>query len=261
MKRKYSTEERRSIILNTLHDQGRVTVSDLVDTFGVSEVSIRKDLAVLEERQLLVRVKSGAINIHQNGDSDDLSISHKQHLNAKQKRLIGQYAASLIQEGDTIILDSGTTTMEIAKNLGGIQKLTAITNALDIALYLNNYNRFSVMVLGGNLREVSYSTVGMFAEHGVRNIYCDKAFLGVDSISIKDGISTPRIEEASLNQAMINSAKEVITVFDSSKYGRRTFAHIASLNKIKTIVTDSGIPQEFRDYCAQNGITLHIVEI
>lgn len=261
MKRKFSTEERRSIILNTIHEQGRVSVPDLVSTFGVSEVSIRKDLAVLEDRQLLVRVKSGAINIHQTGESDDLSISHKQHLNAKEKKLLGQFAASLVKDGETIIIDSGTTTMEIAKNLGHIQKLTAITNALDIALYLNNYDRFSVMVLGGNLREVSYSTVGMFAELGVKNLFCDKAFLGVDSISIKDGISTPSIEEASLNQAMINSAKEIIAVFDSSKYGRRTFAHIASLNKINTIVTDSGIPQEFKDYCTQNGIALHIVEV
>lgn len=261
MKRKFSTEERRSIILNTLHDQGRVSVQDLVATFGVSEVSIRKDLAVLEERQLLVRVKSGAINIHQNGDCDDLSVNRKKHINARQKEMIGKYAASLVKEGETIIIDSGTTTMEIAKSLGHIHKLTAITNALDIALCLNNYKNFSVMVLGGNLREVSYSTVGMFAELGVKNIYCDKAFLGVDSISIKDGLSTPSIEEASLNQAMINSAREVITVFDSSKYGRRTFAHIASLGKVNTIVTDSGIPQEFRDYCASNGITLHIVEV
>ena len=91
--------------------------------------------------------------------------------------------------------------------------------------------------------------------------YCDKLFLGVDSVSIKDGISTPNLEEASLNQAMINSAKEVIAIFDSSKLGRRSFVHIASLDKIDTIVTDSGISPDFKDYVEASGIKLHIVEV
>ena len=138
MKRKYSIEERRSKILNMLHTEGRVHVSDLVDTFDVSEVSIRKDLAVLEERKLLVRVKGGAIVLHQTGDYDDLSISHKQQLHAREKQLIGQYAASLVRDGERIIFDSGTTTMEIAKNLEKVNNLTVITNALDIAITLNS---------------------------------------------------------------------------------------------------------------------------
>ena len=111
------------------------------------------------------------------------------------------------------------------------------------------------------MRSVSYSTVGMFAEYGLKNLYCDKLFLGVDSISIKNGISTPSIEEASLNQAMIASANEVIAVFDSSKLGRRTFAHIAPLSKVTTVITDSGIAPEFKEYLETAGIKLHIVDI
>ena len=231
MKRKYSIEERRSKILNMLHTDGRVFVEQLVETFDVSEVSIRKDLAVLEERKLLVRVKGGAIILHQTDDFDDMSISSKQRLHAREKQLIGKYAASMIHDGERIIFDSGTTTMEVAKNLEGFNHLTIITNALDIAITLNNYNRFTVIVLGGTMRAVSHSTVGMISESALKNIFCDKLFLGVDSISIKDGLSTPSLEEASLNQAMIGAAKEVIAVFDSSKFGRRTFAHIASLDK------------------------------
>ena len=255
MKRKYSIEERRSKILNMLHTDGRVFVEQLVETFDVSEVSIRKDLAVLEERKLLVRVKGGAIILHQSGDFDDMSIS------AREKQLIGKYAASMIHDGDRIIFDSGTTTMEVAKNLDSFNHLTIITNALDIAITLNNYNRFTVIVLGGTMRSVSHSTVGMISESALKNIFCDKLFLGVDSISIKDGLSTPSLEEASLNQAMIGAAKEVIAVFDSSKFGRRTFAHIASLDKITTIVTDSHIPPEFRDYIEKSHIVLHTVDI
>jgi len=247
--------------LNLLHTEGRVSVDQLVKTFEVSEVSIRKDLAVLEERKLLVRVKGGAIALHQAGDFDDLSISRKQQLHAREKQLIGRYAASLIHDGERIILDSGTTTMEIAKNLENRRDLTFITNALDIAITLNNYNRFSVIVLGGTMRAVSHSTVGMISETALRNIFCDKLFLGVDSISIKDGLSTPSLEEASLNQAMIGAAKEVIAVFDSSKFGRRTFAHIASLDKITTIITDSNISPELKGFLEKSNITLHIVDI
>ena len=261
MKRKYSIEERRSKILNMLHTEGRVHVSDLVETFGVSEVSIRKDLAVLEERKLLVRVKGGAIVLHQSGDYDDLSISHKQQLHAREKQLIGQYAASLVHDGERIIIDSGTTTMEVAKNLEALNNLTIITNALDIAITLNSFGKFTVIVLGGAMRSVSHSTVGMISEYALKNIFCDKLFLGVDSISITDGLSTPSLEEASLNQAMIASAKEVIAVFDSSKFGRRTFAHIASLNKINTIITDSNISPDLKAYIEKTGITLHIVDV
>ncbi len=101
----------------------------------------------------------------------------------------------------------------------------------------------------------------MISESALKNIFCDKLFLGVDSISIKDGLSTPSLEEASLNQAMIGAAKEVIAVFDSSKFGRRTFAHIASLDKITTIVTDNHISPEFKEYIEKSQITLHIVDV
>ena len=244
-----------------LHTKGRVAVDQLVETFGVSEVSIRKDLAVLEERKLLVRVKGGAIILHQSDDFDDMSISRKQQLHAREKQLIGRYAATLINSGETVIIDSGTTTMEIAKNLDSLNSLTVITNALDIAITLNNYNRFTVIVLGGTMRAVSHSTVGMVSEYALKNMFCDKLFLGVDSISIKDGLSTPSLEEASLNQAMIGAAKEVIAVFDSSKFGRRTFAHIASLDKINCIITDSHISPDLKEYIEKSHITLHIVDI
>ncbi|MBO4817777.1 MAG: DeoR/GlpR transcriptional regulator [Bacteroidales bacterium] len=261
MKRKYSAEERRSLLLNQLKNEGKIFISDLMKQFDVSEVSIRKDLAILEERKLLLRVKGGAVDMHQTGDYDDMSISQKQRMHSREKQMIGKFAASLIMDGETVIFDSGTTVMEIAKNLDSLNNLTVITNALDIAITLNKYSRFNVIALGGKMRSVSYSTVGMLAESALKNFYCDKLFLGVDSVSIKDGISTPNLEEASLNQAMINSAKEVIAVFDSSKLGRRSFVHIASLDKIDTIVTDSGISPDFKDYVEASGIKLHIVDI
>lgn len=261
MHRKYTTEGRRNAILNMIHENEKVTVSDLVSTFGVSEVSIRKDLADLEEKHLLLRVKGGAINIIPAGDNGDLPISHKMGLNSEEKQAIGKYAASLIKDGETIFLDSGTTTMEIAKNLGDRSRLTVITNALDIALTLMTNDRITVIVLGGTIRPMSCSTVGVLAEVGLKNLFCDKLFLGVDSISIRNGISTPSIEEASLNQKMMASAKEIIAVFDSSKVNKRTFAYIAAVDEINSIITDDKVPADFKDAVESMGLKLHLAHL
>ena len=261
MKRKYSLKERRTLILKTLNESGKIYVTDLMKFFDISEVSVRKDLAELEEKQLLIRVKGGAINIHQNTDIDDLSIANKELKHAKEKMLIGQFAASLIKENETIILDSGTTTMEVAKNIGSFNKLTVITNALNIALYLTHYDRISVIVLGGQMRSLSESTVGMIAETALNNYYCDKLFLGVDSISLEKGMSTPNIEEASLNQTMIACAKEVIAVFDSSKFERRSLAFISGIEKLDAIVTDSGISDEEKEYMETRGIKVYVADV
>lgn len=261
MHRKYTTEGRRNAILNLIHENDKVLVADLVNMFEVSEVSIRKDLSALEDRRLLLRVKGGAINIAQSGDNGDLPVSHKKGLNSEEKQAIGRYAASLISDGEIIFLDSGTTTMEIARNLGHLKNLTVITNALDIAVALVPNEKINLIILGGTIRPMSYSTVGVLAEGSLKNLYCDKLFLGVDSISIKNGISTPSIEEASLNQQMLTSAKEIIAVFDSSKVNKRTFAYIASLEEIDAIVTDEGVPADFRDAVESLGVKLHVIPL
>ena len=124
------------------------------------------------------------------------------------------------------------------KNLEKFQSLTIVTNAIDIALEVSKYNRFNVILLGGHLRESSLSTVGPLAESALKVCYCDKLFLGVDSFNLKEGISTPNIEEANINQTMITMAKETIAVFDSSKFNKRSFAFISQVSDINAIVTD-----------------------
>ena len=178
--------------------------------------------------------------------NDDNSITEKQQKNYKEKQLIGKAAAALINENDTIILDSGTTTLEIAKNLQKFQNLSIITNALNIAIVLNDYKRFSVIIPGGYLREKSLSLVGPIAESFLKNFYCDKLFLGIDSFNLEGGVSTPDLEEASMNQTMISVSKEVIAVFDSSKFNRRGFATIAPITRISTVITDAGIDPKMK---------------
>ena len=252
------TPERRDYILKEIRKQGNIKVKDISKRFHVSEVTIRKDLKLLEKKNLLLRVRGGAIVLKYNHIGEDDSISEKQQKNHKEKQLIGKKAASLISENDTIILDSGTTTLEVAKNLHKFQNLSVITNALNIAIVLNEYKRFPVIIPGGYLREKSMSLVGPIAELFLKNFYCDKLFLGVDSFNIERGVSTLNMEEASMNQTMISISKEVIAVFDSSKLNRDGFAFIAPITKITTIVTDSGIPQKTKAELEQLGITVII---
>lgn len=259
MKRVYTLRERQAIIIRHLAEKGRVEIKALMNEFGISEVSIRKDLATLEAKQLLIRVKGGAVNISQLPESYDLPIENKSKQHLEEKMRIGELAASMVNDGETILLDAGSTTMEVAKNLKDRKNLTIITNSLRIALYLASLDKFNTIVLGGKLRSLSESTVGMVADNDMKNFYCDKLFLGVDSFNIEKGISTPNLEEAGLNQTMIASARQVIAVFDSSKFGRRSLAFISSIENLDDIITDSNIPAEYKDFIERSGARLHIV--
>lgn len=252
------TPERRDYILKKLSVLGSVKVKDVSAKFNVSEVTVRKDLELLEKKNLLLRVRGGAIQLNYNPIEEDAPITVKQQKNYLEKQLIGKAAVSLIKENDTIILDSGTTTLEIAKNLHKFKNLSIITNALNIAMVLNEYKRFQVIIPGGYLREKSVSLVGPIPESFLKNFYCDKLFLGIDSFNLERGVSTPNLEEASMNQMMISIAKEVIAVFDSSKFNRGSFAFIAPVNKINTIITDSGIDPKMKDELERLGIKVII---
>ena len=218
-----SAKERRALILKQLETKEEVLVSELSKETGISEVTIRKDLTILQNRK-------------------DTAITKKRMFNFREKERIGIEATKLIKEGDYIMLDSGTTTMEIAKNLHKFHNLHIVTNALNIAMELMSYKRFEVVLIGGHVRLNSYSTVGPLALSVLRNFTEYKLFLGVDSFSLENGISTPNLEEALLNQLMIQQASQVIAVFDSSKFNKRSFSFVANAKDLNTIITDSAIP-------------------
>jgi DeoR family transcriptional regulator of aga operon len=185
----------------------------------------------------------------------DQHLGEKAKLHHEEKNLIGQAAARLIYDQDTIIIDSGTTTLEVVKNLSpDISNLTVITNALNIVNYLSSNPNINLIIPGGTLRRKSLSLVGPLAENNFRSFFVDKAFLGVDSFDTRHGISTPNIEEASLNQIMIEIAKEVIVVTDSSKFLRRSLAFICKTTRIDTVVTDIGISGDDKKRLEDAGI-------
>lgn len=249
---------RRNYILREMETKESIMVSDLVKRFKVSEVTIRKDLEQLEKKNLLIKVRGGAIRIPKWGGIQDLDVDIKRHKNFSAKQKIGKAAAELIHENETIILDSGTTTYEIAKNLKKSKNLVVLTNAIDIASLLNSYKNLKIIVPGGIIRPESYSISGHSAEEFFKNFYCDKLFLGVDSLDIEKGLSTPNLEEASINKIMISIAKEVIAVADSSKFNKPGFALIAPTSAVHTIITDNNLSLEKRAELTKRGIKVII---
>ncbi|MEO8582415.1 MAG: transcriptional repressor AgaR, partial [Flavitalea sp.] len=237
------TVSRRKQILERIKLTGEVLIVQLSKEFNVSEVTIRNDLGHLEHKNLLIKVRGGAIH-SQNKVAIDKRLSDKNKLNAAEKAAIGKKAASLIQEGETIIIDSGSTTAEIVKNLGNIRQLSVITNALNIAYQLMPQDNINVIIPGGYLRQNSMSLVGPLAENNLHSFYVDKLFLSTDGFDTTQGIYTPNIDEAHLNKAMIAISKQVILVTDSSKFKRKSLAFICTIDKIKIVVTDNGIPPD-----------------
>jgi len=251
-----STIDRRVRILDMINREGQVSVNELSRMFGVSEVTIRNDLSHLEKKGLLIKTRGGGLKTQ--SVAIDQKLNEKAKINSREKLAIGKKAVELINDNDTIILDSGTTTVEIAKNINGIQNLTVITNALNIAGQLIR-DEIKVILLGGILRTSSLSLIGPVGENNMRNFYCDKCFLGVDGIDSQSGIFTPNLEEANLNRLMIEASKEVIIVTDSTKFKRKSFAHISPISKVDIIITDSNIPEDEFKNLQNKGIKVILV--
>jgi len=226
--------------------------------FKISEGTIRNDLAHLEKQNMLIRARGGAIKVKFYRMGIDPSISDKQKEFLKEKQRIAKAAIQFIEDGDTIVLDSGSTTTEIAKNLEQFKNLTIITNALNIAVILSEYESFNIFMPGGILRKKHLSLVGVLADENFGKFYCEKLFLGVDGFDTTHGLSTPNSEEAHLNKIMIGMAKKVIVVSDSRKFLRRRFAFISPISNIHVVITDSGIRQEDKDRLEMNGVQVII---
>jgi len=249
-----STVSRRAGILEELENKGQVAVNELSKMFNISEVTIRNDLSHLEKQNMLIRARGGAIKMKYYRMGVDPSITDKQKEYLKEKQRIAKAALKFIEDGDTIVLDSGTTTTEIAKNLSQFKNLTIITNALNIAIILSEYEGFNIFMPGGYLRKKSLSLVGVLADENFQKFYCDKLFMGVDGFDTDHGLSTPNSEEAHLNQIMVNVAKKVIVVTDSRKFLRRRFAYIGPISLVNVVITDSGIRDEDKTRLEKNGV-------
>lgn len=234
-------EERKRMIVEYVRQQGRASVQELAQLLQVSDSTIRRDLKDLEEEQQLQRTHGGAVPLFQADDDPEPSFLEKEDRFRQQKQAIAETAYSLIREGDTVLLDSGTTTYYLAKLLHGIKKLTVVTNSIVVARELANDRSIEIILTGGTLRPETQAMVGPFAERNIGMIHADKLFLATNGFDAESGLTTPNMIEASVKSKMIRSARQVILLADHSKYGRVSFVRFGELFDVNCIVTDSGI--------------------
>jgi DeoR family fructose operon transcriptional repressor len=232
-------EERKAKILEIIASQRTVTVLALCDAFHVSGATIRNDLRDLESAGLLVRTHGGAMVKSKTGMEQDMTQRGVQHL--AEKRRIAEAALGLVEDGDTIVLDTGSTTFELALLLGRRKDITVVTNDLAIALALEERPSVRVVFMGGIVRRKYHCTViyGSAGRDILAGLSVDKAFMALNSFSLDKGASTPDINHAETKKLMMSIAAKVILLFDASKFGRSSFALFAPLPSIDTIVTDT----------------------
>jgi DeoR family transcriptional regulator of aga operon len=251
------SEGRRRKIVELVERSGQVTIDELVRRFAVSSVTVRSDLDALSAKGAILRSHGGAVRYE---PAQDYPLQVKATLHHAEKSRIGAAAAKLIQPNQTVILDSGTTTAEIAKELKRRrQKITVITSALNIANELADAPEISLIMLGGVLRILSFSFVGPQTEATLSDLHADRLFLAVDGFTLEHGTFTSDPLEAQLNALMMKVSREVTVVADSTKLGRRSLFRIGPLGSVHRLITDARAPKEFTHSLHENGIDVMLV--
>jgi DeoR family transcriptional regulator, aga operon transcriptional repressor len=245
-------EERRQHVLARVQQEGRVLVSEISDTLGISRITIRKDLDNLESRGLVQRTHGGAL-APQTTSLFDPSLQVKERQQHKEKQLIAEAAAKLVSEGQCVLLDSGTTTTAIARALKAFKHLTIVTNAVNIAADLASTD-FEVILTGGTMRKNSASLVGPLAEEMLGEFHADILFLGVDGFDPEVGLTTPNVLESRVNRAMVKASRRVVAVCDSRKFSRHSLALIVPPTAIHTVITDRAVSDEVVETLRSSGI-------
>jgi len=250
-------EERRRRIRELLREEGRVTVDALAARFGISLVTIRADLSILESAGALTRTHGGALSL----PDADQSLDVKQLQHRAEKQRIAAAAADLIRDGETLILDSGTTTAQIARRIRtlDLKSINVITNALNIAALLIEVPSVRLIVPGGILRRESNSLSGPMAETALATLRADRLYLGADGVDPQIGVMTPHLAEAELNAKMIGISQQVVVVADSSKFARRNISLIARVEQLHMLITDRAAPQDAIEQLRQRGVEVRLV--
>lgn len=249
--------ERHQIILNTIQQDQYINVVDLCKKLKVSSVTIRKDLKLLEEKNLLFRTHGGAtLN---NPYTIDRPVNEKEKMQSTEKSRIGAAAAKLLKENDSIVVASGTTLLYFVKNIPHGLNLTVVTSSLNISLEFLHSTAVEVIQLGGLLRKSSSSVMGAYAEQVLQDFYFNTLFLGVDGIDLEHGFTTTNAMEAHLNRQMIKVSQKVVVLADSTKFGKRGFGKICGFEEVDQIITDKGVSQQMINHLESLGVTVTVV--
>jgi DeoR family transcriptional regulator of aga operon/DeoR family fructose operon transcriptional repressor len=252
--------ERQEHIARIVEEHGRARVGDLSVRFGVSAVTIRKDLVVLESERRLVRAHGGAIAMDRS--RPELSFDIRERLQSDEKHWIGAAAATLVQDGESIVLDASTTALSVARHLKarpGWSQLTVLTNGLRIASELAGHPGIIVLMLGGRVRWEALSVVGQLGDGLFSRMNVQKAFLGAAGFTLESGLADATDEEAQIKRSMVAAAREVIAIVDRTKWERAAFATFCSTNEISMVLTDAGAPDAMVRELQGRGIQVRLV--
>jgi len=254
------TQHRRRQILDLVKSDGSAHVNTLARTFGVSAVTIRNDLAKLEATGELLRDRGGAITAPAPRQVKHLlGLNERATLNLNAKQRIGKAAAGLVQPGDTIIMDAGTTVVEMASHLAAVRPLTIVTNALNVALTIAAAGDAQVILLGGMLSREASSTAGPLTEQTLADLSVGKVFLGTQALDLADGLTDTTLEIAQTKRAMIKAARQVILLADSAKWDHTGFIKVAPLAEVDVLISDQKFPAKARAAVEQLGVRLVLV--
>jgi len=248
--------ERRANIARMVEQHGSVRVADLSRLFDVTEETIRRDLEDLEQGGYLKRTYGGAVKI--NGTGLELPFARRLESHREEKTIMARYAATLVQEGETIILDASTTALWLAKHLIDRRDLTVVTNSIQVVMELAGRPGIRVICTGGNLRERALGFVGPLAERAISGYFVDKVFMSGKGLTADGGLTDSNELEVELKKAMLVAARERIVLVDSSKLGHRAFARIDGLDGFSMIITDPGISMDMATAIQENGGNLII---
>ena len=252
------TEERRQRVMEILNRENAVQVEDIAEKFDVSVATVRRDLTALEAEGLLRRVYGGAVPVRKPIDSN-AAFQIRSCQNPREKAAIGRLAASLVRPGDTILLDVGTTTLEVAKALKHRSDITVLTNSLSILNALVD-SELNVYSLSGRMRKDEYAFEGRLVANTLQSFHISKVFIGCGGYSLEYGITEHIYESAQNREFFIEQSDAAIQVADSGKFGVNTTVLVENSNMVKTIVTDSNLPFQMQEDIRQRGIKLLIAQ-
>ena len=254
-----SIAERHKFILDSLNKYGFVRITDIANELGVTKVTIRKDVKILESRGLLYKVHGSARPANPHVTDTDVHV--KVNINSDAKRLIARRAVELIGDNDSVIVASGSTVYAFAEEIRmrSWHHLNIVTPFLRLGVLMNEAEHVDVVQLGGTVHKKSLSVLGDEAARSLDDCICSKVFFGVDGIDLEHGVTTSTIDEARLTRRMMQAASRTIVLADSSKFGQRGFGRICSLEDIDVIVTDDGISEQMAKIVEDAGVDLIIV--
>lgn len=250
-------EQRHELILQELKETKSVRIANLCEKLQVTRETIRRDLHELESKGLLHKVHGGAVLPKMNIEP---TYTERSGLNLYEKRLIAQKAAEMVEDGDAIYIDIGTTTLFMAESLQDKKDVTVVTNSLLVALELSKKEGFKVIISGGEVRKGELSISGSVARESLKNFYIDKAFIGIGGLTIETGVTDYHIDESDVRQLMIKHANRTFGIVDFSKFGVTAFTKVCDVQDFDVLITDDKAPASMILQLRELGVEVEIIK-